>query len=154
MPANKQDLSQWKNTSLMFKGIEHNLQSVLTTAASGPMITVKLNEITPLDSDIPDNKVLIDPNNDAIHEANLVFFKHQGSYLVLAGRNLILRAKDKKQTEISGRLLSSPALKKTRINQPVAEPVTEVRATPPTAPYRGNTAFSRSPPPKSNSRYG
>lgn len=108
-----QSTADWSKTVLSFNGHEYHLAQLLKTAATGPKIEVKFDEIDlgPKDQLSPELK----PLDMAIHEESVVFVKHDNKYICLAGRNRIHRAKDKGDTVVKGNLLSTPALKKSRI---------------------------------------
>lgn len=117
----KTDLSPWKNTVLLHNGAAHNLQAVMQQAAAGNVeVTIDLSEIGPLvaEGEIAPNLFPIQPKNNEINQLPLVLYKYNGRYHALVGSAHIERAKTNKQTQISGKLLSTPALKKARIIKP------------------------------------
>jgi hypothetical protein len=147
MTATEQERAQWKTSVLLFNGNTHNLNSVLSTARSGQLIEVAVNQID-LDSVTAKDAVTVKPADVKVHELDLVLYKFNGVYLVLTGRNHVLDAKTNGQTTIQGRLMTSVTLKKTRVIKPDAVPVTTLevasaRRPPSTAP-RFPTAMEES----------
>lgn len=143
----KTDLSKWKSTKLSFNGHDHVLATVIAVAQGGPIIAVKLSDLA-IDSDVPDNRVLIEPHSAELANLELIVYKHNGKFLILTGHAIIAQAKTDKLSEIKARLLSTPALKRARVipDQPVqSEP-----SRPAVQPSVGYT----SRPSYGNRRYG
>jgi hypothetical protein len=115
--ANEND-AIWNKTKLIFNGHEYQLLTLLKTAAAGPKVEVALADIDlePKGDLSPE----LHPGNVEIHEENVVLFKHNNKYIVLAGRGRVQRAHTNKLTVVKGNLLSTPALKKSRIVKDVA----------------------------------
>lgn len=108
---------------LGFNGQQYKLAEVLRLAGLGPHITIQ-------ESDLNKEALAV------VHTGNLdgradshpvaVFYKHEGKYLVLAGHANYRKqlADPKYKGELKGRLISSPVLKKARLdNQAEAQPI-------------------------------
>lgn len=152
MPAHKPtDLSPWKNTVLLHNGAAHNLCALmqLAFAATAPEVTVNLDQIGPVVSGEPSDEPApalfqIQPKNSEINQLPLVLYKHGGRYHVLFGEAEIGRAKTNQQTQVTGKLVSTPTLKKTRIIKIEPEAVAVAVAEVPVNRY--DSAAPRRPP--------
>ena len=113
---------------LLFKGEEFDMDQVLGQAKSGPPIEVKLAELNlvglnKLAADEEEAKRLIarhHPVRAEYVEQGIVFFKQEGKFTVLLGHIRIRQALEEGKLTFKGRLISGPALKKTKIEKPVA----------------------------------
>jgi hypothetical protein len=113
---------------LLFKGEEFDMDQVLGQAKSGPPIEVKLDELNlvglnKLAADEEEAKRLIarhHPVRPEYVEQGIVFYKQEGKYTVLLGHIKIRQALEEGKRSFKGRLISGPALKKTKIEKPVA----------------------------------
>lgn len=113
---------------LLFKGEEFDMDQVLGQAKSGPPIEVKLAELNlvglnKLAADEEEAKRLIarhHPLRAEYVEQGIVFFKQEGKFTVLLGHIKIRQALEEGKQFFKGRLISGPALKKTKIEKPVA----------------------------------
>lgn len=95
---------------LKFNGHVHHLNQVVAKARTAPTITVAKGDIH-LDEGLP-----VGYSNYTSDETELIiFYKHDGRYLVLLGRELVRKAMSNGHLEFIGRLMSSPMLKTTRV---------------------------------------
>jgi hypothetical protein len=125
MPATKIDSSQWNDHVLLHNNAAHNLSTVLAQASSGNEVTIDLDQIGPVKGDdLPQNLFLIQPKTGDVDALPLVLYKYQGRFHALVGREHVERARTNKQKQVTGRLLTSVALKKARIikDDPAAPP--------------------------------
>lgn len=115
---------------LLLNGVPHRLSAVLANARQAPVVSIAVTEINPLPhcGGPADSLVEHRPATPEATEREIVFFKQQGGYTVLLGRKKFdemltkpvteAQAKAKAQTSmvIQGRLLSTPMLKKCRLD--------------------------------------
>jgi len=125
----------WDKVLVVFKGHEHKLSNVLAKATPG---TVEM-ELDKIDLDATTAEVRYD---DAVECEDIgrgmpIFYKHEGKFIVFTGRQTVETVKthakpkpDGKPITVTGRLLSSVALKSIRIVKDVP-----VEPTPAAAPF-------------------
>ena len=95
---------------LLFNGHKHMLTQVNAKARNAPLI-----ELDEKDIDL-DNALAVRYGHYTPHEQELViFYKHDNRMLVLLGRDLIQKTLAAGHKKFQGRLVSTPALKATRI---------------------------------------
>lgn len=104
-----------KNIHITIGGINHYCDGVLKVAGSGPLISVKEEELNLVED--PEFCVKINGKIETIPKYP-IFLKHNGKYVVLVGKELIDEQKKGKRFSglIEGKLVSSVALKKARVN--------------------------------------
>lgn len=137
---------------LLLNGVPHRLSAVLANARLAPMISVKIEDIHALPhcGGPADSLIEHRPETPEATEREIVFFKQNGGFTILLGRKKFeesvkpvdeatakkLRARP---GEVRGRLLSTPALKKCRLeNEPQPEPMEPIRTL-----DRGARTYSR-----------
>lgn len=132
MKKDKLDLSEWKNVKLVFNKHEHNADRLIVAAGGGPLVKVEIKDL------VIDQTVItpFEPNNTLTP----IFYKHANKWHLLIGKVALAKAIDKEYVVLEGRLLSTPALKTSRIVVPS-----------PDAPVAPSTrpAYNSAPP-----RYG
>lgn len=96
---------------MKFNNVEYDAQSVANVGGTGPSVELTLTDIN----------LTVQP---ALKQPMLVkqplFFKFEGKYVVLLGHEHVQQAIVDKKTKIKGKLISTPMLKKARVehNQP------------------------------------
>lgn len=105
---------------LQFNGHTHYMERLIAKAMGSPTITVQKGDID-LDGQLPVRYREYTSHTEEL----IIFYKHAGKTYILLGRQLVLETMKKGHTEFIGRLLSSPALKDTRV--PTEAPVAPVQ---------------------------
>lgn len=102
---------------LVLSGSRHRLVEVLQQAKMAPTIKVKVADLN--DGTNPDHVPSVTPPAPTAFATGVVFYKQHGKYTALLGQAHIeqLMAQKGFTGEITGKLLSSPSLKKTRIEE-------------------------------------
>lgn len=144
------------NQALLFLNrVPHRLSAVLQNAKQAPVVTIKVTELHALPHCGGPAESLVEhrPETPEATERELVFYKQNGGYTLLLGRKKFeaeglvkvdeATAKKLKDSprEIRGRLLSTPALKKCRVEYPLANP--EGRMDPVDSLDRGARTYRR-----------
>lgn len=102
---------------MKLSGSKYDAQAVARLSATGPNVTLGLNEI--------DTVFVPDFEEQAPETKFPVFFKLEGKYVVLLGHAGLIHQLESGKTEIRGKLISTPVLKKCRLesaqqrNQPL-----------------------------------
>lgn len=118
-----------KTTLLILNGVRHDFDLVKTAAASAPIITISVSDLHALPHCGGPAESLVEHRPETVEatERELVFFKQGAGYTVLMGRKKLeadltrpvdetTAAKRREApTEIRGRLISTPALKRCRV---------------------------------------
>lgn len=99
---------------------EYNLERLLDLAGTGPVITVDAKD---LDMTVTTADLRLSAEVEGYDNAEIIFFKYHGKFIPLRGKGRIAAAAG--QTTFKGRLISTPALKKARIEQYVPPPAPE-----------------------------
>ncbi len=104
------------NVMLLVGGFAHHVKQLLQYGAAGPLIEIPINEINdPLDEQFKaEHTVEFKPHTTEFDAAPVLFFKQHGKYTVLTGKDVVAQHILEKKTAITGRLLSTPAMKKAR----------------------------------------
>ena len=104
---------------LTFKDQQYSLLKAKSKADAGPPATIAVTDIDASEKAL----ALIKLSEDCpkFHGGSISFFKHEGKYIIFGGRDQALRDIANGKTHIAGHVLSSPALKATRIEKPLAE---------------------------------
>lgn len=126
-----------KSAVLRFNGNNYRLREIMKGLAQYPIIEVSAKEIN---SWLASDEFKADYSEDIDTGLNVLFFKQKGKYSVLVGREALeCFAKSNPGCVIHGKLISTPALKKTRIdpNAVVVPDVVKTQVTPPS--HYGNT---------------
>lgn len=97
---------------LTFKDQQYPLDKVKAKAMSGPIIEAKLEELNISEDALA--LVTLSADSVELHAGPIIFFKHEGKYLVFGGMANVTKAVTQGKS-IKGHLLSSPALKSVRI---------------------------------------
>lgn len=102
---------------LLLNKVPHQLNAVISNAGSGPMIEAKLVEINPMHGKdcLPHHSVELRHVRSDTVVKEPVFFKQDGKYTVLLGMGFVYQAQEKGAVTVRGRLLSTPMLKKCRV---------------------------------------
>ena len=97
------------------------LDSVLKIGKSGLTISVNENEINSTAN--PEHIVTLSREFSALDSEEVIFYKQHGKFTIISGRNRIAEAKasPKFKGEHKGRLITTVALKRARIDEPVIE---------------------------------
>lgn len=96
-------------TLLTFNGHQYYFDIITTQAGAGPKIAVKLDEL-----DL-ETEITISPEPDEAELRNVVFFKYNGKFVVLAGRAKVSEKLAKGEQVVRGSLISTPVLKRSRL---------------------------------------
>lgn len=103
---------------LVVKGIKHYLPKILAAYKSNsmPTITVNIDDINTGDNKEPnaaDHKVTF--HNVSLVEQfdirDILFYKQDGKYTILLGQSVVDKARADKLETVTGKLISTPALK-------------------------------------------
>lgn len=117
-----------QRAQLIVANSTHYLDLVLTMANQSPKAEIKAEEIyKPTDADFAAIHL---PDQEEAPAREIAFFKWNGKYIVLLGREKARKALDANQAVLKGRIVSKPALKRCRVDeyQPrVMEPEEEPR---------------------------
>jgi hypothetical protein len=126
------------NASLTVNGVKHRLALVLQNASKGPNIGIAISEMSDLMTQ--HRSIQMTPPDASVDDGQVIFFKYQGKYLVLTGRNKIKHGAPDMEI-VKGRLLSTVGLKNARWQEAVvAAPVV------PATPVRSyDSAFANRP---------
>ncbi|BDD79554.1 hypothetical protein [Burkholderia phage FLC9] len=108
------------NIILTFKDQQFPLAKVAAKGKSGPPVEVKLSELHHFNEGMID---LVKLSKECAEYDNgpIIFFKHEGKYIVFGGKENALEKLAKGAVVLKGYLLSTPALKSVRIEKPIAE---------------------------------
>lgn len=126
---------------LTFKDQRHLLAKVRAKGMSGSIATIAVDEI----NFSPEAQALVTLSEACpeYHGGSIIFFKHEGKFIVFGGRDQVQRDLAKGKTHIAGHILSSPALKSVRIElgqaaepAPVEAPATRFNQPKPTVEIR------------------
>jgi hypothetical protein len=93
-------------------GILHYLDLLQQIGSQAAKVSIKLEEIVPLDD--PNLQAPIVPAQPEAQHREILFYKREGKYMVLLGRETLKRLMDSGTFNINGRLISGPMLKRTR----------------------------------------
>lgn len=102
-----------KTAVLTLHGHDHDLAKLLDLAAQGPLITVDISDVDLEPS--PENAVKLSKEPEGWATNNPIFFKYQGKFIPLRGWAGIAQLKGNGLASVKGHLLSTPALKKSRL---------------------------------------
>jgi hypothetical protein len=138
-----------KQIVLKANGYQHALPLVLAKAGSCPLVEFNVDEL--------DIGTLFEfvPYDSVIGGLNLVVYKHAGKFLIVVGADHVAKAIENGQKKISGRLLTSVALKNARLTE--AQPQSIQPPAPPFNPPRFTDKRTlgdrfQSPPPFNSNR--
>lgn len=126
-----------KSAVLGFNGNKYRLREIMKGLAQYPVIEVSAKEIN---SWLASNEFNADCSEEIDTGLNVLFFKQKGKYTVLVGKQVLESlVKSNPGCVIHGKLISTPALKKTRIdpNAVFVPDVVKTQVTPPS--HYGNT---------------
>jgi len=112
---------------MKLNNVEYNQDAVVAVAASGPTV-----EIDASDLDMENFPIL----SKSVEVKLPVFYKYNGKFIVLLGQELVVNALMAKKTKVKGKLVSSPMLKKAKV---------EDRPSPPPQQPRYEDAFANRP---------
>lgn len=109
---------------LLLNGVPHRLSMVLAQAKIAPQVTIKIADLHALPHCGGPAESLIEhqPETPEATERELVFYKQGTGYTLLLGRKKFEAAADKHGSELKGRLISTPSLKKCRVENKFEEP--------------------------------
>lgn len=141
-------MAEKDNRKLVLNGNEYQLHILLQNSKQYPAITAKADEVW---------DTTVASVGGSTDDEIVLFYKHQGKYLVLTGLNKIHAAKGCEATEYNGRLVSSIGLKKARIEAKVAQEPASVTPITQSRPYqnRNNSSYGeRRENSYGNNRYG
>jgi hypothetical protein len=112
---------------LLFKGEEFRLAQLLGLSRTAPPIVVKIEDLNLLgiikDANAVEEQPYVArhvPVLDEYQNGDLVFYKQEGKMTVLFGHEKARLAYNRGEKLLKGRFISSPLLKKTRIEKPIA----------------------------------
>ena len=95
---------------------QYDLNAVIAVAATGPTVEIDAAEL-----DMENYPTLSRPVQTKLP----VFFKYNGKFIVLLGQELVVAALMANKAKIKGKLVSTPMLKKARIEERQAQPQRE-----------------------------
>lgn len=95
---------------------QYDLPTVVTVAATGPTVEIDAAELDMKNFPILSRQVSVKLP---------VFFKYNGKFIVLLGQELAVAALMANKAKIKGKLVSTPMLKKARIEERQAQPQRE-----------------------------
>ncbi len=123
------------NTLLKLNGVQYRLALVIQNAKSGPKIVVKEEDLYDLAQTEID--VTTEPVSDSRDAADIIFFKHQGKFMAITGKNFIVaaRARENFKGEHHGHLISSVNLKNAKYTPPAPAIALESEAIRPVRNY-------------------
>lgn len=93
-------------------GILHYLDLVQQIGSQAANVSIKLEDIHPVTD--PDFQCPMVPAQPEAEHREILFYKREGKYLILLGRETLKRLTDSGTFNIKGRLISGPMLKRTR----------------------------------------
>ena len=116
-------MNENQSAIMFFNGSQYTLANIVALGKIGPTINIQIEDINLYEG--PNQKtehvVVFNPpqQNPAADDGSIVFYKQHGRYTVLLGKNtLVSKILVKDFTNnIKGRLISTPALKKARIEK-------------------------------------
>lgn len=105
---------------LILNGVPHHLSKVLQNARIAPTVEIKIEDINALPhcGGPAESLVRHQPETVAGTEREIVFFKQNGGYTILTGRK---KFEQQAQGVVKGKLLSTPMLKKCRVEEAPGE---------------------------------
>ena len=114
-------MSDVEEQVLCLAGNKYSIPALITIGMSGPTIKIKENELNGIDDQfIEDHTVTFEPASikEEMDSKPLILFKQHGKYTILLGQAFIDKIKNSKNHNgtFVGKLVSTPALKKARIN--------------------------------------
>ncbi|WP_144106706.1 hypothetical protein [Paraburkholderia sp. BCC1886] len=109
------------NRQLLFKGEKYPVGKLLGLMAQAPLIDVPRDDINVADPILYKDFCVELENCDsdehrALQYGDIAFFKQEGKFTVLLGRQKALDAQSEGLLMLRGRLISTPALKKIRVD--------------------------------------
>lgn len=105
---------------------KYRLDAAIGQGKAGPQITVTREELNT--GDQPEHSITVSNTDIDIDQEEVVFYKQHGKWTILFGRAKA-HAQLEKHQKVTGRILSSPALKKAKLVEEAEVP--DVPATPP-----------------------
>jgi hypothetical protein len=111
-----------ENIILTFKDQQYPLAKVAAKGKSGPPVEVKLSELKDFNDALFD-LVKLSKDSPEYDNGAIIFFKHEGKYILFGGKENALSQLAKGKVVLKGHLLTSFALKSVRIEKPIAESV-------------------------------
>lgn len=96
--------------SLRFMDHNHDLEKIMGAAASGPKIVVKAEDM----EHVGTHHITLRDVGPNHKDDTVVLYKHENKYIVLLGKKLALSQLGS-GNDVTGKLISKPALKKCRI---------------------------------------
>ena len=110
-------------TLVVLGGVKYLLSQLLQQANLGPKIVVKTADLNPMvpGSQFPELAVTIEGNAPMRDPHPVVFYKQLGKMTVVLGRDQVQKLLGDGKAEISGKLLSGPAIKKAKLPDPAIE---------------------------------
>lgn len=126
-------MSNYGGIVLEFNGNKYNLHSLTQIAGSAPRIDIENivfnNDISKHDEEIAAQFKVTYHNGTPPPAKELIVFKQEGGYTILLGHDLLADETLTKAKHSKARLISTPALKKTRFEKdaPVGDPPTVER---------------------------
>jgi hypothetical protein len=128
---------------MMFGGVAHYLDQVLAAAKAGPLIEMNIDDanLKTIQQTPPNELVEFIPPQPELNNGEVIVFKQNSLYTIFTGKDKVWERLHGNGSQIMKvRLISTPALKKTRVPDPVAE---YIPATIPPKPY--DSAFANRP---------
>lgn len=105
---------------LILNGQAYDLLPLLKTIRSCPLVAIKVEELNASLGFTTDKEHIVTtkPDYPQLGTSEVVFYKQHGAYTVLAGQVLVSRYLADQFPIIKGRLVSTPGLKKHRVETP------------------------------------
>jgi hypothetical protein len=141
---------------LVLGDAEYDLDAVIKIGASGPLIKITAEEINETNNgQYPEHVVAFKPeavSEEMNNRSSMLFYKQHGKFTILVGRETYDRLKTEKNFPgtVSGRLLSSPALKKAKLIEYVEGEIIEERPAQEHRTSRYDSRFGNGKPPRYN----
>lgn len=122
---------------MVLAGAQYHTDAVVAASKTGPVITVKRSELNVSSGPNvnPDHVIKYIGHTPSVAASGVVFFKQHGKYTVLFGISKIPADGD----TITGKLLSTPMLKKAKVELPAAP----TRISNPVLPANLGSSFNR-----------
>jgi hypothetical protein len=101
--------------TLTFKGLKHSLTKLLGKAGSCPVMAAEVRDINVSEEAL----ALVSQSADVPgpQRGSILFYKHEGKFIVLRGIEQVQRAIAAGRDQITGHLVSGPTLKAARIEE-------------------------------------
>jgi hypothetical protein len=106
-------MSEKDNTLLTLNEIQYRLALVLQNARSGPEIVVNPGDLN--DQSQKEHQVKMSQPVPSLDDGPVIFFKQNGKYTVLTGKNKVECLGIKTKAPIKGRLISSVSIKNAKV---------------------------------------